>query len=73
MKYEFVSESGQDWPVAVMCETLEVSRSGYYDYVRTQPTTHDLELLTRINPTTTFIVDPSRISSYAAPVYHPSG
>ena len=25
------------------------------------------------NPTTTFIVDPSRISSYAAPVYHPSG
>ena len=24
-------------------------------------------------PTTTFIVDPSRISSYAAPVYHPSG
>ena len=26
-----------------------------------------------IIPTTTFIVDPSRISSYAAPVYHPSG
>jgi putative transposase len=48
MKYKFVSESGQDWPVAVICETLEVSRSGYYDYVRTRPTTHDLELLTRI-------------------------
>jgi hypothetical protein len=32
MKYKFVSESGQDWPVAVICETLEVSRSGYYPY-----------------------------------------
>jgi hypothetical protein len=29
--------------------------------------------VSRVNPTTTFIVDPSRISSYAAPVYHPSG
>ena len=51
MKYELMSASRQDWPVAVMCETLEVSRSGYYDYVRTQAaedSTDDLELLTRI-------------------------
>jgi hypothetical protein len=34
MKYEFITVSRQDWPVAVMCETLEVSRSGYYDYVQ---------------------------------------
>ena len=51
MKYEFIAVSRQDWPVAVMCETLEVSRSGYYDYVRTQAvedSTDDVELLTRI-------------------------
>lgn len=51
MKYELISASRQDWPVAAMCETLEVSRSGYYDYVRTQAaedSTDDLELTTRI-------------------------
>jgi putative transposase len=51
MKYEFIDVSRQNWPVAVMCETLEVSRSGYYDYVRTQAaedSTDDLELITRI-------------------------
>jgi putative transposase len=51
MKYELIAVSRQDWPVAVMCETLEVSRSGYYDYVKTQTvedTTDKLELLTRI-------------------------
>ena len=51
MKYELIAVSRQDWPVAVMCETLEVSRSGYYDYVKTQTaenSTDKLELLTRI-------------------------
>lgn len=51
MKYELIAVSRQDWPVAVMCETLEVSRSGYYDYVKTQTAedeTDKLELLTRI-------------------------
>jgi transposase InsO family protein len=39
------------WPVAVMCEALEVSRSGYYDSIKTptiDPVTDELELLTRI-------------------------
>ncbi len=39
------------WPVAVMCEALEVSRSGYYDYMKTQMTdasNDDLELPTRV-------------------------
>lgn len=49
MKDDFVSESRQHWPVAVMCETLEVSRSGYYDSLKTPPATHDLELLTRMS------------------------
>ena len=48
MKYNFVTEFRQHWPVAVMCETLEVSRSGYYDYLKTQPAADDLELLTRM-------------------------
>lgn len=39
------------WPVVVMCETLEVSRSGYYDSIKTQnmdTSTDEIELLTRI-------------------------
>jgi hypothetical protein len=51
MKYELIAVSRQDWPITVMCETLEVSRSGYYDYVKTQTAedaTDKLELLTRI-------------------------
>ena len=34
-----------------MCETLDVSRSGYYDYIKTQKTSDssdELELLTRV-------------------------
>jgi transposase InsO family protein len=39
------------WPVAVMREALEVSRSGYYDSIKPQPidtVTDELELVTRI-------------------------
>ncbi len=46
-----MSEHYNHWPVAVICEALEVSRSGYYDYMKTQTTdasTDDLELLTRV-------------------------
>ncbi len=51
MKYAFVAAYHQDWPIEVMCEPLEVRRSGYYDYVKTQSTVatpHDLDLLTRL-------------------------
>jgi putative transposase len=51
VKYAFVAEHRQAWPVDVMCETLDVSRSGYYDYVKvksTNVTCDDLNLLTRI-------------------------
>jgi len=46
-----MAEHRQNWPVEVMGETLEVSRSGYYDYVKMQATDtapNDLDLLTRI-------------------------
>jgi putative transposase len=46
-----MAEHRTNWPIEVMCETLEVSRSGYYDYVKTQSTDavpDDLDLLTRI-------------------------
>ena len=51
MKYAFVAEHRQVWPIEVMCETLEVSRSGYYDYVKMKSThtiSDDLNLLTRL-------------------------
>jgi putative transposase len=46
-----MAEHRTNWPVEVMCETLEVSRSGYYAYVKTQSTdatTEALDLLTRV-------------------------
>lgn len=51
MKYALVAAHRQVWPVEAMCETFEVSRSGYYDYVKmqlTNATSDDLDLLTRI-------------------------
>jgi transposase InsO family protein len=33
VKYAFVEAESAQWPIAVLCETLEVSRSGYYAWV----------------------------------------
>ena len=33
MKFAFIDEESARWPVAVLCETLDVSRSGYYAWV----------------------------------------
>jgi transposase InsO family protein len=51
LKYAFMAEHCTYWPVAVMCEALEVSRSGYYDYMKTQTmgaSTDERALRTRI-------------------------
>lgn len=37
MKYAWITQHGDLFPVAVMCETLAVSKSGYYDSVGRQP------------------------------------
>ena len=31
MRYAFIAENQQTWPVAVLCEVLGVGRSGFYD------------------------------------------
>lgn len=36
MKYAFIAEHQQAWPVSVLCEVLEVGRSGFYDYLTRQ-------------------------------------
>jgi putative transposase len=33
VKFAFIDEESAQWPVAVLCETLDVSRSGYYAWV----------------------------------------
>jgi putative transposase len=33
MKYQWIQDHKPHWPVARMCELLEVSRSGFYDWV----------------------------------------
>lgn len=32
MKYQFIEAHREEYPVSVLCETLEVSESGYYDW-----------------------------------------
>lgn len=33
MRYAFIEEHQETWPVSVQCAALEVSRSGFYDYL----------------------------------------
>ncbi len=37
MKYQWIKEHSQNYPVAVMCPLLEVSSSGYYDWNHRKP------------------------------------
>ena len=36
MKYRFIEDHRNEWPIAVQCDVLAVSRSGYYSW-RTRP------------------------------------
>ena len=38
MRYAFISEKQVAFPIAVLCRVLDVSRSGFYDYL-THPVT----------------------------------
>lgn len=51
MRYQFIEERREEYPVSVLCETLEVSVSRYYEW-RNRPTrSHtqaDIQLATHI-------------------------
>jgi len=34
VRYQFIEEHRIQWPVAVLCKTLAVARSGFYDWQR---------------------------------------
>lgn len=36
MRYAFIRQHQETWPIAVLCEVLEVSRSGFYAYAQRQ-------------------------------------
>ena len=36
MRYQFIERQKKAYPMTVLCEVMEVSRSGYYDYVQRQ-------------------------------------
>jgi len=36
LRYAFIADHQQSWPVAVLCEVLGVGRSGFYDYLKRQ-------------------------------------
>ncbi len=52
MKYAFIADNQQSWPVSVLCEVLGVGRSGFYDYLTRQAepalSPDDIALLERI-------------------------
>ncbi len=37
MKYAFIDQRQDQWPVEVLCDALEVSRGGYYDWKKREP------------------------------------
>ena len=36
MRYAFILQHQETWPIAVLCEVLDVSRSGFYAYAHQQ-------------------------------------
>ena len=51
MKYAAIAESQATWPVTVLCEVLEVSRSGFYAYLKRDCEAIDaaeMELIVRV-------------------------
>lgn len=43
MKYAFIQENEKVWPISIQCETLKVSRSGYYSWRYRTPSNRALE------------------------------
>jgi transposase InsO family protein len=37
VRYAFIKDHGQQWPLSLLCQVLEVSRSGYYDHLEREP------------------------------------
>lgn len=37
MKYQFIDKQREQYPVRVLCEVLEVSESGYYEWRKREP------------------------------------
>ena len=52
MRYALIADHQQTWPVSAQCAALEVSRSGFYDYLcrRIQPVidAEEVTLLARV-------------------------
>jgi len=40
MKYQVIAQHSQEYPVKMMCQTLDVSQSGYYAWKRRSPSQH---------------------------------
>ena len=37
MRYQFIDTQKKVWPITLMCELLDVSRTGFYDWARRKP------------------------------------
>jgi len=52
MKFAFIAKQRNTWPVAWLCEALDVSRSGFHAWLNHSPSTrsrHDEVLVTAID------------------------
>lgn len=69
MRFRLVQELADDgYDVAVTCRVLDVSRSGYYDWLRRPPSPRDLEDAYLANTILDIHADSRR--SYGAPRVH---
>lgn len=41
MRFAFIAKHGNIWPVAWLCDALDVSRSGFHAWLNRSPSTHD--------------------------------
>ncbi len=37
MRYQFIDAQKKAWPITLMCDVLDVSRTGYYDWAEREP------------------------------------
>ena len=68
MRYEAIEAEKAVYPIAMMCEVLEVSRSGYYAWRDREPSDRDKDNATLVSEITSIFED-SR-GTYGSPRVH---
>ena len=64
MKYAWINRNRKQFPVAVMCRTLKVSTSGYYDSIKRQPCGQQIKRQTIAQAASVSYFESNRVYGY---------